>query len=351
MNDTVNIGIKFLEKIGAALKFRKGNTLIIGDDHTPMIKSMKSLLEQPALKETDKNPDDKNLDSNDDENLEDNNNGDEDGHGEDDEGTFPGDTLDKDINLGRHSRNHEPRNPYNMRKPGKHWLVYAKACTAVPPITTRMVEVEIKGFPGTDPEQLNKREVLFEKRKQGGEPVAVYVWKPQGMKIVVTNHEQDAKFVGAGQLLGKISLLESTLPTETITSDGQPRSKGVANPEEKGKPEDGPKSHGLKEMSSRQKASDFKERLDAIYKELEVDNNKILNGHPEAKAKVKSILEEYMDVFAEPGQDIGETDLIEFNIELTEDAKPYKVRIHPLNPKQRGELRAQLYQWLEQRII
>ena len=96
------------------------------------------------------------------------------------------------------------------------------------------------------------------------------------------------------------------------------------NPEEKGKPEDGPKSHGLKEMSSRQKASDFKERLDAIYKELEVDNNKILNGHPEAKAKVKSILEEYMDVFAEPGQDIGETDLIEFNIELTEDAKPYK---------------------------
>ena len=42
---TVNIGIKFLEKIGAALKFKKGNTLIIGDDHTPtwtmMIKILK----------------------------------------------------------------------------------------------------------------------------------------------------------------------------------------------------------------------------------------------------------------------------------------------------------------------
>ena len=58
LTDTVNIGVKFLEKIGAALKFKKGNTLIIGDDHTPMIKSMKSLLEQPALKGTD----DRNLD-------------------------------------------------------------------------------------------------------------------------------------------------------------------------------------------------------------------------------------------------------------------------------------------------
>ena len=234
LTDTVNIGVKFLEKIGAALKFKKGNTLIIGDDHTPMIKSMKSLLEQPALKGTDDkenldNNDERNLDNNDDEDLED-----------------------------------------NTRKPGtKHWLVYAKACRAVPPTTTRMVEVEIKGFPG-DPEQLNNREVLFEKRKQGEDPVAIYVWKPQGMKIAVTNHEQDAKFVGAGQLLGKISLL-STLPAEMKTSNGQP--EGVANPE--GKPQDGLKYHGLKEMSSAQRASDFSERLDAIFEELEVDNNRI----------------------------------------------------------------------------
>ena len=188
------------------------------------------------------------------------------------------------------------------------------------------------GGPG-NPEQLNNRDVLFEKLTQGEEPVAVYVWKPQGMKIVVTNNGQEAKFVGGGQLLGKISLLKSTLPAETTTSNGQPGSKGVANPEEKGKPEDGLKSHGLKEMSSAQKASNFKERLDTIFEELEVDSNKILNGHPEAKAKVKSILEKYIDVFAEPGQEVGETDLLEFNVELVQDAKPYKARAHPLNPK------------------
>ena len=42
------------------------------------------------------------------------------------------------------------------------------------------------------------------------------------------------------------SLMESTPPDETTTSNGQPQPKGVMNPEVKGKPEDGPKSHGLK---------------------------------------------------------------------------------------------------------
>ena len=66
LTDTVNIGIKFLETIGAALKFKTGNPLIIGYDHTPMIKSMRSLLEQPALEETEESPDDdEDLDSND----------------------------------------------------------------------------------------------------------------------------------------------------------------------------------------------------------------------------------------------------------------------------------------------
>ena len=83
-----------------------------------------------------------------------------------------------------------------MKPETEHCLVYAKACTAIPPTTTRRVEVEIKGFTEIDPEQLNNQCVLFEKLKQGEEPVAVYTWKPQKIKIVVTNNEKDAKFVG-----------------------------------------------------------------------------------------------------------------------------------------------------------
>ena len=98
MTDTVNLGIKFLETIGAALKFKKGNTLIIGDDHTPMIKSMRSLLEQPALEETEENPDDEDLDSNDNEDFRD------DGHGEENDDISLDDILDKDEEMNRHAK-------------------------------------------------------------------------------------------------------------------------------------------------------------------------------------------------------------------------------------------------------
>ena len=58
-----------------------------------------------------------------------------------------------------------------------------------------------------------------------------------------------------------------------------------------------------------------------------------------------------MDVFADPGYEVGENNLLELNVELVEDAKPYKARVCSLNPKQRDDLRAHLDQWLEQRVI
>ena len=54
-----------------------------------------------------------------------------------------------------------------------------------------------------------------------------------GNEIVVIYHEQDAKFVGAGQLLGKISLMGSTLPDETTTSNRNLLPERVTNPEGK----------------------------------------------------------------------------------------------------------------------
>ena len=55
-----------------------------------------------------------------------------------------------------------------------------------------------------------------------------------------------------------------------------------------------------------------------------------MNGHPEARAKVKIILEKYMGVSAEPEDEVGETDLPEFNVELIEDAKHTKQEYAPL---------------------
>ena len=57
---------------------------------------MRSLLEQPALEETEENPDDEDLDSNDNEDFRD------DGHGEEDDYISLDEILDKDEEMNRH---------------------------------------------------------------------------------------------------------------------------------------------------------------------------------------------------------------------------------------------------------
>ena len=91
--------------------------------------------------------------------------------------------------------------------------------------------------------------------------------------------------------------------------------------------------------------------MDALYKELKIEENPILQKNPTVKEKVKELVSKFKDVFAEPGQEVGQTNLIQFDIELVKNAKPHKSRVRPLNPAQRNDLRRQLDQWLEQGVI
>ena len=69
------------------------------------------------------------------------------------------------------------------------------------------------------------------------------------------------------------------------------------------------------------------------------------------KEELKMVIQDYADAFAAPKCQIGTTDLIQFDIELKEDAKPVKHRLRPLNPKQRKSLRAQMDLWLKEGVI
>ena len=55
--------------------------------------------------------------------------------------------------------------------------------------------------------------------------------------------------------------------------------------------------------------------------------------------KVVKLISEYMDVFSSPEEVFGKTDLLEFDIDLKEGAKPAKARCRPLNPKQKESLK------------
>ena len=82
-----------------------------------------------------------------------------------------------------------------------------------------------------------------------------------------------------------------------------------------------------------------------LHKDLKLDENPMLQKNPKLMKRVKSLINEYRDIFSCPDQLIGKTNLCEFAIELKEDAQPHKAKLRPLNPKQKESLKEQLAKW------
>ena len=64
-----------------------------------------------------------------------------------------------------------------------------------------------------------------------------------------------------------------------------------------------------------------------------------------------SLLWDYSDVFLKKGDKLGCTDVLEFEIKLKEDARPFKASPYRTNPKLRKEISQQVKQLLEDGII
>ena len=91
--------------------------------------------------------------------------------------------------------------------------------------------------------------------------------------------------------------------------------------------------------------------LNKLYKDLKLDENELLGKHPKMLSQVKAMIKKYKEVFSSPEQAIGKTNLMEFDVTLTEGARPVKQRVRPLNPKQKESLRAQLDLWEKEDVI
>ena len=91
--------------------------------------------------------------------------------------------------------------------------------------------------------------------------------------------------------------------------------------------------------------------LTKLYKDLNLEDNELLQKHPKMLDQVKEMIKKYKDVFSSPEQAIGKTNLMEFDVTLTEGARPVKQRVRPLNPKQKESLRAQLDLWEKEDVI
>ena len=77
----------------------------------------------------------------------------------------------------------------------------------------------------------------------------------------------------------------------------------------------------------------------------------MLKGKPDIKSKLIKIALDHFDIFSLDDTDIGNCDLMKYDIELTDDAKPVKARNIPLNPEYESKLKEQLENWLAAGVV
>ena len=84
---------------------------------------------------------------------------------------------------------------------------------------------------------------------------------------------------------------------------------------------------------------------------FKIDENEILDRDAKLKEEVIKLFLENFSTFALHPNHYGKTDLLELRIELQPRVVPKRTKVRPLNPDQRGNLKEQLDEWIQQGII
>ncbi len=82
-----------------------------------------------------------------------------------------------------------------------------------------------------------------------------------------------------------------------------------------------------------------------------MEKNEVLKDKPRLKRKLTRLLDKYQEVFSNPENMYGKTDMMKFSVELKEGTRPVKARCRPLNPKQKESLKQQLDLWKREDVI
>ena len=151
---------------------------------------------------------------------------------------------------------------------------------------------------------------------------AVHDWKNQENKIAVMNIQDENVVIKKGSEIARI----------TTVRIGQQSKEPIT------------------EVPS-EKVLKVEDRSEKLLQDLQIEENEMLRSNPEIKQKVKDLVVEYQDVFSEPGNEIGKTNLMEFTLDLKPEARPIRQRLRPLNPKQRESLQKQLEVWKHEGVI
>ena len=93
------------------------------------------------------------------------------------------------------------------------------------------------------------------------------------------------------------------------------------------------------------------QRARQIWEELELEDNVILDHHPEIKEEMRNLVEEFQSIFTSDGVRVGHTQTVEHDIVLTTGAKVHRDKARPLHPQTREALKEQIEAWLADDVI
>ena len=101
---------------------------------------------------------------------------------------------------------------------------------------------------------------------------------------------------------------------------------------------DSQKAGSVHSIDSRQCYDTEVEKQKFIRESFKLDSNTILNEDAELKEDVIKLFLDNFEVLATHPSQYGETNVLEMKIDLVPGAVPYKSRVRPLNPDQKGNL-------------
>ena len=172
-------------------------------------------------------------------------------------------------------------------------------------------------------------------------PPAVYLITEDQGKIAVANHGSEDLVIDKGCRIGKFTELCKEKSEQINRIKPKKRKNKILSYNPEGTDLDNTSPPPVYD----------EEDVKRVFKELDLDNNEYLKQSEEYLDRAKQLVREFVDVFSSDKQVIGVTDLIEFEIELKENARPVKSKSRPLNPKQEEDLKRQLDLWEKEGVI
>ena len=93
------------------------------------------------------------------------------------------------------------------------------------------------------------------------------------------------------------------------------------------------------------------ERTEQLVEQLGIQDNRLLEQHPEVRSKLINLVKHYEAVFTDDETAVGKTDVLKMKIVLRDDVVPVRSAVRKIKPGHQESLKKQIDSWLHDGVI